>query len=187
MKWIKQSIRKLFNNTIHNDDELQLSEFEARQERYNEKILKEKQKQEYLNKIHTLKKTTFTKSMVTWILIICMADIQLSYILAFFDKGQVVEGLSNQLVICILGVAFVYMVRAYFDSKAEHANLNKEAMDRIKLNLTSKVNDALASMGIQDVDTNKLLDPILNNNDDKSSKNFKININMSNNPDSSSD
>ena len=177
MRWIRQLVSSLRAKNDKNSDHLQLSEYEERQEKFNEKVLKERQRQEYLNKIHALRKTTFTKKMVMWILLICMVDIQLSYILAFFGKGQTVEGLSNQLVICILGVAFVYMVRAYFDSKAEHANMDKEAMDKIKFNLTNKVNDALNSMGIHDIDTNQLLDPILH--DDKSSKNFKININMS--------
>ena len=35
------------------------------------------------------------------------------------DKVQIAESLSNQICITILGTVIVYMIRAYFDTKAE--------------------------------------------------------------------
>ena len=50
---------------------------------------------------------------------ISIIDLQLSYVLAFLDKGQIAESLSIQVCITIVGTAMVYMIRAYFDTKAE--------------------------------------------------------------------
>lgn len=161
------------------EDQEQLEEYEARQERYNDMLRDEHQKQQFLNKMHQIKKTTYTKKMVAIILFVALLDIQLSYILAFFDKGQVIEGLSNQLCITILGIGFAYMIRAYFDSKAEHANLDNRIKDDIKNNLSEKIDKVFSAAGL-----NVSADEFLAKSDpeEKSSKGFSININASAGP-----
>ena len=155
------------------EDMEQLEEFEARQERYNDMLRDETQKQQFLNKMHQIKKTTYTKKMVATILFVALFDIQLSYVLAFFDKGQVIEGLSNQLCITILGIGFAYMIRAYFDSKAEHANLDSRIKDELKSNLADKIDKAFSAAGL-----NTRAEEFLSKEDEteKTSKGFSINI-----------
>ena len=48
-----------------------------------------------------------------------MIDLQLSYILAFLGKEQIAETLSTQICVTILGTVLIYIIRAYFDTKAE--------------------------------------------------------------------
>ena len=178
----KQSLTKEERRKL--EDMEQLEEFEARQERYNDMIKNETQKQQFLNKMHQIKKTTYTKKMVAVILFVALLDIQLSYVLAFFDKGQVIEGLSNQLCITILGIGFAYMIRAYFDSKAEHANLDRQIKDELKSNLVEKIDKAFSAAGL----TTKA-EEFLSKEDDeeKSSKGFSININARTGPSSHND
>ena len=157
----------------------QLREYNKKQEEYNGLIRNEVQRQKFLNKMHNIKKNTYTKKMVSAILFVAIFDIQLSYILAFFDKGQVVEGLSNQLCITILGVSFIYMIRAYFDSKAEHKNLDDEFKLDLKNKIIDKVSDAFNSAGI-----NVNLDNVLSdetNDESKSSTSFHFNISRDDN------
>jgi len=156
------------------EDLEQLEEYNAREERYNDMVKNEMQRQKFLNKMNTLRKTTYTKKMVGLILGICIIDIQLTYILAFFDKGQIVDTLSNNLCMTILGVSFIYMIRAYFDSKAEHNNIDNKIKEEIKNSITSKINNAFQANGL-DIDVNDLL--VESDNQDKTSKGFHININ----------
>ena len=156
------------------EDLEQLEEYNAREERYNDMVKNEMQRQKFLNKINALRKTTYTKKMVGLILGICIIDIQLSYLLAFFDKGQIVDSLSNNLCMTILGVSFVYMVRAYFDSKAEHSNIDNKIKEDIREALIDKINSAFQANGV-DIDVNDLL--VEEDNTDKTSSGFHININ----------
>ena len=155
-------------------DQEQLEEYNIREEKYNDMLRDESQKQQFLNRMYNIKKNTYTKKMVTAILAISIIDIQLSYILAFFDKGQVVDSLSNQLCITILGVSFAYMIRAYFDSRAEHKNLDETIKTEIQSNLSNKLTNIFESAGIN-VDVNKFLST--DDEDDKSSSKFHLNIN----------
>ena len=139
---------------LQNEKELEL--YNRRQDKYNDMLRDESQKQKFLNNMNKIKVNTFTKKMVTIILGVCIIDMQLSYLLAFLDKGQIVEGLSNQLCTTILGVAFVYMIRAYFDSKAEHKNLDDKIKRDLKEELVEKIKDIFNAAGI-DVDEPELL------------------------------
>lgn len=69
---------------------------------------------------------TCTKFITIFIITVCLIDIQLSYILAFIGKEQIAENLSTQIVTTILGVTTAYMIRAYFDTKAELKENNKK-------------------------------------------------------------
>lgn len=101
-----------------------------------------------------IKVDTFTKALVGIITIVALIDLQLSYILAFMDKIQIAESLSTQICITILGVAFVYMIRAYFDTRAEN---NKEVTkEEIEKTVASKIQSTLGNAGIN-IDLETLL------------------------------
>lgn len=101
-----------------------------------------------------IKVDTFTKALVGIITIVALIDLQLSYILAFMDKIQIAESLSTQICITILGVAFVYMIRAYFDTRAEN---NKEVTkEEIEKTIASKIQSTLGNAGIN-IDLETLL------------------------------
>lgn len=101
-----------------------------------------------------IKVDTFTKALVGIITIVALIDLQLSYILAFMDKIQIAESLSTQICTTILGVAFVYMIRAYFDTRAEN---NKEVTkEEIEKTVASKIQSTLGNAGIN-IDLETLL------------------------------
>lgn len=101
-----------------------------------------------------IKVDTFTKALVGIITIVALIDLQLSYILAFMDKIQIAESLSTQICITILGVAFVYMIRAYFDTRAEN---NKEVTkEEIEKTVAGKIQSTLGNAGIN-IDLETLL------------------------------
>lgn len=101
-----------------------------------------------------IKVDTFTKALVGIITIVALIDLQLSYILAFMDKIQIAESLSTQICTTILGVAFVYMIRAYFDTRAE--NTNEITKEEIEKTVASKIQSTLGNAGIN-IDLETLL------------------------------
>lgn len=101
-----------------------------------------------------IKVDTFTKALVGIITIVALIDLQLSYILAFMDKIQIAESLSTQICITILGVAFVYMIRAYFDTMAE--NSKEVTKEEIEKTVASKIQSTLGNAGIN-IDLETLL------------------------------
>lgn len=100
------------------------SDLEKTKEKYEQKIEKLKVKKGFIEQIKSIRFDTFTKAMVGLIIIMACIDLQLSYVLAFLNKIQIAEELSKQVCTTILGVALVYMIRAYFDSRAEYKNKN---------------------------------------------------------------
>lgn len=97
-------------------------------------------KKKLKDQLKSIKVDTFTKALVLFITVVALIDLQLSYILAFLNKIQIAEELSKQVCTTILGVAFVYMIRAYYDSKAEHANESvKRAIEQEIANKVSSV------------------------------------------------
>lgn len=129
-------------------DAKELEDYHKRQEKYNDMLRDEALKQKFLTNMDKIKINTYTKRMVAIIIGFAIVGISASYILAFLDKGNSLENLSNQLCITILGVAFVYMIRAYFDSKAEHKNLDNQIKDELLENLTNKVSNIFSEAGI---------------------------------------
>lgn len=158
------------------ENQEQLDEYNARQEKYDDMIRDELQRQKFLSRMHNIRKITYTKKMVAVILGISIFDIQLSYVLAFFGKSEIVSGLSNQLCTTILGVSFVYMIRAYFDSRAEHKNINQQIKNELTEQLSGKIDDVFKAAGI-----NVHVQDFLNDSDEdsfgeKSSAGFHFNI-----------
>lgn len=96
-----------------------LEKFNHRQEEYDNIIKNEKQKHEHKSILARLKFETYTKRLVGIIVFIGLFDLQLSYVLAFLGKEQIAETLSIQICVTILGTTLVYVIRAYFDTKAE--------------------------------------------------------------------
>lgn len=126
------------------------------------KIKRDKRRDKGIHgQLKKIKVDTFTKALVGIITIVALIDLQLSYILAFMDKIQIAESLSTQICITILGVAFVYMIRAYFDTRAEHKEdgLIKTELDEVTI---SEIQNTLSRAGINinlhDIINNKSLD-----------------------------
>ena len=112
---------------------------------------KKNDKKKLKDQLKSIRVDTFTKALVLFIIVIALIDLQLSYILAFFNKIQIAEELSKQVCTTILGVAFVYMIRAYFDSKAEH---NNESVKRaIEQEIANKVSSISLEANINEDNT----------------------------------
>lgn len=93
--------------------------YNHRQEEMDSIYKKKKQKSDFKTLLSRLKFETYTKRLVGLVVFISLLDLQLSYVLAFLDKTQIAESLSNQICVTLLGTVLVYMIRAYFDTKAE--------------------------------------------------------------------
>ena len=114
-------------------------EYAARQEKLDRDIKNTKQTYTYKNLLERLKFETYTKRLVGFIVGFGLLDMQLSYALAFLDKTEIAETLSTQVCTTILGTALIYMVRAYFDTKAEKSD--ERAMETVKKDAESKILD----------------------------------------------
>jgi len=130
------------------ENEKELEEYNRREEKYNDILRDQSQKQRFKRTLSNIKINTYTKKLVAIIMFICLIDLQFTYALAFMGKTQIAETLSTQICITILGVAFVYMIRAYFDSKAEHKNLDQKIIKDLENTLSGKINDAFNAAGI---------------------------------------
>ena len=155
----RRKLAKIEKERIEN--ELEAIEYAKRKERYNDMLRDEALKQKFLTNMSKIKINTYTKKMVAAILAFSILCISASYVLAFLDKQNTLESLSIQLCITILGVAFVYMVRAYFDSKAEHNNLDSKIKEELEGDLTDKINNVLSEAGL-----NVNIQNFLNNDED---------------------
>ena len=123
---------------------------EKQKQKYEQKTEELKIKKGFLEQVRSIRFDTFTKAMVGLIIIMACVDLQLSYVLAFLDKIQIAEELSKQVCTTILGVAFVYMVRAYFDSRAEYQTNKK--IDNDKINKTiQNFNQSEIDTSFQDI------------------------------------
>lgn len=126
------------------------NKLEKQKQKYEQKTEELKIKKGFLEQVRSIRFDTFTKAMVGLIIIMACVDLQLSYILAFLDKIQIAEELSKQVCTTILGVAFVYMVRAYFDSRAEYQTNKK--IDNDKINKTiQNFNQSEIDTSFQDI------------------------------------
>ena len=99
--------------------EKEFMKFNHRQEEMNTVYKNKKQKSDFKSLLYHLKLETYTKRLVAIVVFISIIDLQLSYLLAFLDKTQIAESLSNQICVTLLGTVLVYVIRAYFDTKAE--------------------------------------------------------------------
>lgn len=70
-------------------------------------------------KQHHIKNLTFTKKCVGIILIVALADIQLSYLLAYLGRPEIAQTLSITIVTEIIGVMTGYFIKSYNETKQE--------------------------------------------------------------------
>lgn len=132
-------------------DAKELEEYNRRQEKYDDKLRDAKQKSKFKSMLARLKFETYTKRLVGVITIVGLIDLQLSYVLAFMDKIQIAETLSGQICTTILGTAFIYMIRAYFDSRAEYGNkVNDNIRKQVESNILSKVQNIISNSGLSE-------------------------------------
>ena len=130
-------------------DAKEIEEYNRRQEKYDDKLRDAKQKSRFKSMLSKLKFETYTKRLVGIITIVGLIDLQLSYVLAFMDKIQIAETLSGQICTTILGTAFIYMIRAYFDSKAEYGNkVNDKMRKQIESDILTKVQNIISDTGL---------------------------------------
>ena len=76
------------------------------------------------------KKLTFTKWIVSIILIMAIIDLQMTYILAFMGSPETLQETSGKLITEILGVVLVYCVKSFFETREEKNNELKEKIMR---------------------------------------------------------
>ena len=145
---LREDIRQRRKDRERLQSKKELEEYNKRQERYNDMLKDEALKQKFLTNMDKIKINTYTKRMVAIIIGFAIVCISTSYILAFLNKDNTLESLSNQLCITILGVAFVYMIRAYFDSRAEHKNLDNQIKSEIIDTLTERVSEVFSQAGL---------------------------------------
>lgn len=99
--------------------ERNIEKFNHRQEELDNKYRNEKQKSDFKTLLARLKFETYTKRLVGIVVFVSLLDLQLSYVLAFMGKSETAETLSIQICTTLLGTILVYVIRAYFDTKAE--------------------------------------------------------------------
>lgn len=71
--------------------------------------------------------STYTKRIVSLILIFCIICMVLTYILAFMGRDQIAESLSTTIAQTILGTILGYMLKSYNESKQIENNTFKKA------------------------------------------------------------
>ena len=93
---------------------------------------------------------TYTKALVMFITFVALIDLQLSYVLAFLGKENIAQELSIQVCVTIVAVAFAYLIRAYFDSKAEHENdpIEVDITEELEEGINNKLTSVLADAGL---------------------------------------
>lgn len=116
---LKDKISTRRYEKLKRKQEKKLEKFNQRQEEMDAIYKNEKQKSDFKSLLSKLKFETYTKRLVGIVVFISLVDLQLSYVLAFLDKAQIAESLSNQICVTLLGTIMVYIIRAYFDTKAE--------------------------------------------------------------------
>lgn len=151
----------------NNSEEYKEKYDEIRYEKLKKKydnIIKEKTlKKSFKDQLRSIRVDTFTKALVGFIIISAVIDLQLSYVLAFLDKVQIAESLSTQICITIIGVALVYMIRAYFDTKADRKD--SRIKNDIENDTIQKIQDVIYNSGIDDALKTKIIE-LINSNDD---------------------
>lgn len=138
--------------------EKELEKFNHRQEELDNMYKKEKQKSDFKTLLSRLKFETYTKRLVGIVVFVSLIDLQLSYVLAFLDKVQIAESLSNQICVTLLGTILVYVIRAHFDTKAEKRDemikagyiIDNKSSVNINEVVQNKVQEVISNSGISE-------------------------------------
>ena len=145
---------------------LSIKEMKAKAKEAEAKISKKRTKlqakidcNDAISQIKSVKLNTYTKVLVFIIVLIALIDLQLSYVLAFMDKMQIAESLSSQVCMTILGTAFIYMIRAFFDTYAEERAKQGEGIGRIRRGLKQSTrNKDIETLSMSNVDSASMSD-----------------------------
>lgn len=131
---IKDKISSFKYNKEKRKQIKQNKKFNQKQEEMDSIYKKEKQKSNFKSLLFNLKFETYTKRLVAIVVFIGLLDLQLSYVLAFLGREQIAESLSSQICVTLLGTILVYVIRAYFDTRAEKRDeLLKSGIDPNKI------------------------------------------------------
>lgn len=77
-----------------------------------------------------MRKNTYTKKMMTRIIIVALLDMQFPFLLALLGKEQIAETMGGLIVTEIIGVFLVYCVKSFFETREEEKmKILKESMD----------------------------------------------------------
>ena len=82
--------------------------------------------------IDSFSRMTFSKRWMSLILTFSIIWISLSYILAFLDKSEIAQDLSQQIVIVVISSLIAYFAKSYFETKEEEQI--KLAKEQLKYN-----------------------------------------------------
>ena len=66
-----------------------------------------------------LKRNTYTKKLVKWILAISVFDLQLSYLLAFLGRTEIAENLSMTVMTVPMMAVTTYCIKSFKETKEE--------------------------------------------------------------------
>lgn len=74
-------------------------------------------------------KTTYTKRIMTLIVIISLIDLQLPFVLAFLGREQIAETLGGIIVTEIIGIFLVYCAKSFFETReSENIRMAEEKL-----------------------------------------------------------
>ena len=74
-------------------------------------------------------KTTYTKKIMTLIVIISLIDLQLPFVLAFLGREQIAETLGGIIVTEIIGIFLVYCAKSFFETReSENVRMAEEKL-----------------------------------------------------------
>ena len=74
-------------------------------------------------------RTTYTKRIMTLIVIISLIDLQLPFVLAFLGREQIAETLGGIIVTEIIGIFLVYCAKSFFETReSENVRMAEEKL-----------------------------------------------------------
>lgn len=101
-----------------------------------------KAKEKQINKKEDKKDFTFTKKIVLFVLIMAELEICATYVLAFLGRTSIVEQLSIQTTITVVGVVLTYSLKALTENLSKNRifdqsvviadNMRKEIVDSVQ-------------------------------------------------------
>lgn len=76
-------------------------------------------------------KRTYTKKLVTWIILNATIWVYMTYVLALMGREEIAETLSGEVVTVIIGTVLTYAVKALFENIFKYRSKNniKESED----------------------------------------------------------
>ena len=154
----KNKISSLKYDRSKRRQEKQVKRFNHKQEELNVIYKKEKQKNDFKSLLGKLKFESYIKRLVAIVVFVALIDLQLSYVLAFLGKDQIAETLSVQICTTLLGTILVYIIREYFDIKAENKNeMIKSGYKVDDETINNKIKEILNKSGLNEhIKYNKL-------------------------------